>query len=37
MRGVFSKKPGVVPYAASGVSQCFHCQADLQALDVLRS
>src|SRR6266849_10901627 len=27
MRGVPSKKPGVVPYSSSRVSQCFHCQA----------
>src|SRR4029453_19184457 len=27
MRGVASKKPGVVPNSAIGVSQCFHCQA----------
>ena len=27
IRGVLSKNPGVVPNSASGVSQCFHCQA----------
>src|SRR5579871_66547 len=27
INGVASKKPGVVPYSLSGVSQCCHCQA----------
>lgn len=27
IRGVFSKKPGAVPYSGSGASQCFHCHA----------
>ena len=27
MSGVPSKKPGVVSYSLSGVSQCFHCHA----------
>src|SRR5688572_6844357 len=27
MSGVASNWPGVVPWSASGVSQCFHCQA----------
>src|SRR5437899_1781427 len=27
IRGVLSKKPGIVPYSGRGVSQCFHCQA----------